>query len=178
MADEARSNPRAAGSREDAVREEAMRWFAEWHDPLRRYLLCAGASVADANDAAQETFLRLQQHLANGGEQSNMRGWIFQVARNYLRDEHKSARRRKSTPIEGAELMDAAIDPERAAITEERERRVRAAVAKLPEPQRECILLRSAGLRYREIAEVMGVNISSVGTMVARAVARLSEDLA
>ena len=46
-----------------------------------------------------------------------------------------------------------------------------------PDQQRECMLLRWAGLRYREIAQVLALNPSSVGVLVHRATARLSEEL-
>ena len=68
-------------------------------------------------------------------------------------------------------------NPEHSALAEERTRRLRAAIEKLPPQQRECMLLRSSGLRYREIAEILGINTSSVGSLVQRAMARLSEDL-
>ncbi len=62
-------------------------------------------------------------------------------------------------------------------LDEERSRRLRAAIEKLPEQQRECMLLRSSGLRYREIAGILGIQTSSVGALVHRAAARLSEEL-
>jgi RNA polymerase sigma-70 factor (ECF subfamily) len=68
--------------------------------------------------------------------------------------------------------------PEHCVLGDERTRRLRAAIEKLPAEQRECMLLRASGLRYREIAAVLGINISSAGALVRRAVARLSEDLA
>jgi hypothetical protein len=39
--------------------DEVLRWFDELRDPLRRYLMCAGADRADADEAVQEAFLRL-----------------------------------------------------------------------------------------------------------------------
>jgi RNA polymerase sigma-70 factor (ECF subfamily) len=182
MADEARANLKLNAAANGGSREQALMWFAELHEPLRRYLLCAGASAADADDAVQESFLRLYQHLEKRGDCSNLRGWVFQVARNLLRDERKSARHKKTAPLDGTMerggvFTDPARNPEHSALDEERGRRLRQAIQKLPEQQRECILLRSAGMRYREIAETMGVNISSVGTLVARAIARLNEDL-
>jgi RNA polymerase sigma-70 factor (ECF subfamily) len=163
----------------DQRSDEALRCFDELRDPLRRYLLCAGASPADADDAVQETFLRLYRHLEKGGGPVNLYGWVFQVARNYLRDELKSARRQRSVPLEEALNRQGSLgNPEHSAMSDERTRRLRAAIEKLPRQQRECMLLRSSGLRYREIAELLGINTSSVGPLVQRAVARLSEDLA
>jgi len=162
----------------DRRRDEALRCFDELRDPLRRYLMCAGASPADADDAVQETFLRLYRHLEKNGELSNLYGWVFQVARNYLRDERKSARHQRSVPLDEALDRQGSLgNPELAAMSEQRTQRLRAAIEKLPPQQRECMLLRASGLRYREIAEILGINTSSVGPQVQRAVARLSEDL-
>ena len=166
----------------DEARAEALRWFDELHNPLRRYLLCAGASAADADDAVQETFLRLYRHLDEKGDSTNLHGWVFQVARNYLRDVSKSARRRRTVHLEEAMTFGGPADPqgspEQRVLEQERVRRLQAAVAKLPEQQRECMLLRSAGLRYREIAVILGIQTASVGTLMHRATARLMEELA
>ena len=182
MANEGTANGAKAAAADDQPREEALRWFDELRDPLRRYLLCSGASPADADDAVQETFLRLYRHLEKCGDRSNLYGWVFQVARNYLRDERRSARHQRTVPLDEAmdregRLADPRGSPEHSVLHEERSRRLRASIAKLPQQQRECMLLRSAGLRYREIAEVLGIQTSSIGTLVQRAMARLSEDL-
>jgi RNA polymerase sigma-70 factor, ECF subfamily len=182
MADEAPAN-RAKAAEAERARAEALRCFDEFREPLRRYLLVSGVSAEDADEVMQESFLRLYRHLAKSGDRANLRGWVFQVARNYLRDERKSARHRKTAPLEEANERDSRFadprsSPEDCVLGEERVRRLRLAIGHLAPQQRECILLRSSGLRYREIAEVMGINISSVGTLVQRAVARLSEELA
>ena len=159
--------------------DEVMRWFDELRDPLRRYLICAGASATDADDAVQESFLRLYRHLEKRGDRSNLYGWVFQVARNYLRDERKSARHQRTVQLDGETTRhsDPVSSPENSLLDAERNRRLQAAIGKLPEQQRECMLLRASGLRYREIAEVMGLNTASVGSLLQRAVVRLSEDL-
>jgi RNA polymerase sigma-70 factor (ECF subfamily) len=183
MADGAMANLAKAATAADRARDEALRWFDELRDPLRRYLMCAGASPADADEAVQESFLRLYQHLKKNGDLSNLRGWMFQVARNYLRDERKSARRQRSVPLDEVleregRFADPRDSPEHCVLGDERTRRLRAAIERLPVEQRECMLLRASGLTYREIAAVLGINISSAGALVRRAVARLSGDLA
>jgi RNA polymerase sigma-70 factor (ECF subfamily) len=160
-------------------RRELLHWFEELRDPLCRYLMCRGASRADAEDAAQEAFLKFNRHLDNGGDRTNLSGWVFQVALNHLRDDWKSARRRQTVPLEDAitHRADSRSGPEHGALSKERAERLRSAIEKLPEQQRECMLLRASGLRYREIGEIMGINTGSVGSLAHRAVARLSEDL-
>lgn len=153
--------------------------FDQLRDPLYRYLLGLGLSHDDAGDGVQETFLRLHQHLRKCGDCTNLRGWVFQVARNLVRNEIKRAGRQRT------EAMDEAIErkvagghsPEDQILHRERVQRLRRAIARLTPQQRECLLLRASGLRYREIAEVLGIGISSVGELVQRATARLSEDL-
>jgi RNA polymerase sigma-70 factor (ECF subfamily) len=156
--------------------------FDELRRPLFRYFLCAGLSREDADEGIQETFLRLHQHLRKDGDRANLRGWIFQVARNLARNQHKSARVRRTEALDGdSERRNAFRDPqgspEDQAIRSERMRRLKRSMEMLTPQQRECLLLRAAGLRYREIAEALGIGISSVGEMVQRAAARLNEVL-
>ena len=166
----------------ETVREEALRWFDELREPVRRYLMCSGANPEDADEAVQESFLRLYRHLVGGGDRSNVRAWVFQVARNCVRDSRKSAHRKRTVPLDRAmesegRFPDPGRNPEQRAAQEQQTRRLGAAVEKLPRQQRECILLRSSGLRYREIGEIMGINTNSVGALLQRAVAQLSGDL-
>ena len=161
---------------------EVSGMFDELRQPLFRYFLCAGLSREDADEGIQETFLRLHRHLQKDGDRSNLRGWVFQVARNLARNQHKSARSRLSEALDGnLERSNAVPDPdgspEDQAICNERMRRLHRSMETLTPQQRECLLLRASGLRYREIAEALGIGISSVGEMVQRAAARLIEVL-
>ncbi len=166
----------------ESSREQTLRSFDELYEPLQRYLMCLGANPSEADDAAQETFLRLYRQLKKSERPANLCGWVFQVARNYLRDERRSSRRHRTVSLDdridhGGSPPDPVRNPEQQVLDEERSRRLRAAIENLPAQQRECMLLRWSGLRYREIAEVLGINPSSVGTLVHRAVARLVEEL-
>src|SRR5882724_11130831 len=139
MADGERTNPTKAVAAHQS-RDEVLRWFDELRDPVRRYLMCGGTSPADADDAVQETFLQLYRHLEKNGDRSNVCGWVFQVARNYLRDERKSARRQRTVSLEDEMARaggpaDPQGSPEHCALDKERTRRLRAAIEKLPEQQ-------------------------------------------
>jgi RNA polymerase sigma-70 factor, ECF subfamily len=163
---------------ERPVRREAAQWFDELHLPVYRYLVCLGLGSADAEEVVQETFLRLFRHLAGRRSRDNLRGWIFQVARNAVRDRRKSPQWKQTVrldPLIG--IVDPRVGPEEQLLREERGRRLQAAIGKLSAQQRECILLRISGLRYREIAEVLGIKVASVGELVGRATTRLREDI-
>jgi RNA polymerase sigma-70 factor (ECF subfamily) len=65
--------------------------------------------------------------------------------------------------------------PEKAVLEKEKFRRLRAAIGLLAESERECLLLRAEGLRYREIGDVLGLATSTVADTVERAVKKLAE---
>lgn len=178
MSSAAAEDPDPPGSNPEL---EVAGYFNELRRPLYRYFLCVGLSRDDAEEGVQETFLRLHQHLARNGDRSNLRGWIFQVARNLAHNRYKSLRRQRAEALDCVERGEALADPRRGpeelAIAQERWRRLRLSVERLTPQQRECFLLRAAGLRYREIAAALGIGISAVGELVQRATARLSEDL-
>ena len=130
----------------------------------------------------QETFLKLYLHFQSDAELTNVRAWVFAVARNCVRDARKSAHSRRTVALDDAmkhqrSLIDPSGDPEHSALREERSLRLGEAVGKLPERERECILLRSSGLRYREIAEILGIETNRVGGLMLRAVTHLREEL-
>src|ERR1700680_861217 len=155
---------------------EATTLYRELRKPLLRYLVCLGLSSDEAQDVVQDAFLSLQRHLASDGKQENIRGWLFRVAHNQARNRQTSYHRRFSEPLDGD--MDFLADnatPEQRVLEKEKFRRLAAAIRLLTESERECLLLRAGGLRYREIGEVLGMAVSTVGDTVERAIKKLAE---
>ena len=165
------------------VDDEVVGFYDELHEPLYRYFLYRGLPADDAAEGVQETFLRLFEHLRVRGNRINLRGWIFQVARNLIRDEFKSARRQRTEQFDvtagrgRVDHADPQDNPEEQILRLERLRRLPLSLENLTTQQRECFLLRASGLRYREIAEVLRVSVSNVGELVQRAIDQLREDL-
>ncbi len=156
---------------------EATTLYRELRKPLLRYLVCLGLSSDEAQDVVQDAFLGLHRHLASGGAQENIRSWVFRVAHNQARNRQKSYDRRFSAPLDAG--MDSALDeatPERVMLEKEKFGRLGKAIRQLAESERECLLLRAGGLRYREIGEVLGIPTSTVGDTVARAIKKLAEE--
>jgi RNA polymerase sigma-70 factor (ECF subfamily) len=71
------------------------------------------------------------------------------------------------------ELRDQQRSTELDLIEQERRNQIGEAWKTLSEQQRQCLYLRGEGLRYREIAEAMGISISSVREFLSRAIVRL-----
>lgn len=163
-------------SRFTTVNREASTLFEELRKPLLRYLICLGLSADEAQDVVQDAFLNLHRSLAGGAAHKNARAWLFSVAHNQARNQQKSYHRRFGAPLEhGAlKLLDEST-PEHAFLKKEKFRRLASAIRALTEVERECLLLRAEGLRYREIAEVLEMATSTVADTVDRAVRKLAE---
>lgn len=166
---------------------EVTALYRELREPLLRYLVCLGLTGDEAQDVVQDTFLSLHRHLAAGGLQENIRGWVFRVAHNQARNRQASYHRRfsESFDVEDVDVtarFDASLKarrdettPERAMLEKEKFRQLGQAIALLADSERECLLLRAAGLRYREIGEVLGMPTSTVGDTIERAIKKLAE---
>jgi len=157
---------------------EVTSLYRELREPLLRYLVCLGLSKDEAQDVVQDTFLSLHRHLTAGGAQNNIRGWVFRVAHNQARNRQGSYYRRFAEPLDPQ--FDAMLDeitPERVVLEKEKFQRLVKAVASLTDSERECLLLRAAGLRYREIGEALSISTSTVGDTVERAIRKLTETL-
>jgi RNA polymerase sigma-70 factor (ECF subfamily) len=155
--------------------------IAELYDllkpPLYAYLWYLGMNTDQAEDVIQETFLRLVSGRCDPNGQDKLRAWIFRVARNLSMDTHR-AQRRWSGPCGDdphtviRERIDPAPSPEQQILLGERLRRF----ADLTPKQRQCVLLRAEGFRYREIAATLGVSVQRVGEIMQRSIVVLEAD--
>jgi len=167
---------------EDTSRSKlVLELYDREHLPLRRYLIWLGVDPSTAEETVQESFLRLHQHLLSRGDRSNLRAWLYRVAHNFARNVQSSSRASKTTYL--ADLSPE-IDPrvtsdsaEQDLLVREQERRLRSAMAELSVAQRNCLVLRSQGLKYREISEALDLSISTVAENIARGLGNLKEKL-
>ncbi|MGB9594559.1 MAG: sigma-70 family RNA polymerase sigma factor [Anaerolineae bacterium] len=143
--------------------------FARHYESLVRLLVKLLGSVDEAEDIAQETFWRLYRRPLSPEREHNLRGWLIRVgtrlAYNALRER---ARREKRQEVWKSQAK-AADDPEAQALAEETRREVRQALARMPLHQAQILFLRHQGYTYAELAEIVGIKASSVGTLLARA---------
>lgn len=131
----------------------------------------------DAEEVVQEAFLCLFRHLQRGKSRENLRGWIFRVVHNLaLKQRDASERLCEITADDWATVEtqpDHAPNPEQLLSFGQKRSRLLAVFASLPEADRSCLSLRAEGLRYREIASVVGISLGSVSISLKRSLARL-----
>lgn len=159
--------------------------IVELYDELRPalfgYLICLGLMPQEADDIIQDAFVQFFRFTRTGGLVNNPRSWLFRVARNLSFNLQKRERRIVSVSEEqhatALSEWQRVADPEELYEHKERLRLLINAIRELPQRQRECLHLRAEGLRYREIAEVLGITPSAVSESLKNAVTRLMDKL-
>jgi len=150
--------------------------YRETRVAICSYLRCLGVPDGQAEEVTQEVYLRLYKTMRKGDEILNMRAWLFRVAHNLgLKVRSREKAFRAISPDWDRFAQETTASPERALLDREKMQRVQASLETLSSQQRNCLYLRSEGLRYREIAEVMGISSSTVNEFLRRAISRLAE---
>jgi RNA polymerase sigma-70 factor (ECF subfamily) len=156
---------------------DSDRLFAEYQDELVRYLTRLTGDPELAQDAAQESFLRMLRNPPS--RQDNPRAWLYAVATNVVRDDRrKRATAAKLSLTAGtATMADSPPDPQARLEQIELCRTVRQMLAKLSDTERTILLMRGEGFKHSEIAQAVGTTTKSVGTMIARALRKLASEI-
>ena len=130
----------------------------------------------DAQEAAQETFLRVYQALGRFNGRYQLGPWITRIATNVCLDHLRSKARRPSHPVPNEVLMlDEAVtegdsEPERMVIADSESRRVRKVLATLPPMHRAAIVLRDfEGLSYEEVSVALQITECQAKALIHRA---------
>ena len=141
--------------------------FRRYERPLYRHLWRMLGDPAAAEDVVIETFQRLHVHRDDLRPGAAVRPWLYTIANNLARNRLRRGRLASWLPLRAVDRERTAPDPGgRLGSMDEVQRRVAAALATLPERQREACSLRLLGdLALDEIARVTG---ASVGTVKSR----------
>jgi RNA polymerase sigma-70 factor, ECF subfamily len=145
------------------------RLFETWYAQLVRSVRRRLGDRDEAEDVAQEAFVRL---LDNAAPPRDAPAWLFGVTRNIAADRIRSAARRGRLARADARRAAPTVadpDPDASIVRDEQLTVVRAVLARLPSRDRQILLLHYDGLRYSEIAAHVGVAPSSVGSLLSRA---------
>ena len=163
---------------ERSPESEVILLFDQLRSPLLRYAVSLGVSAADGEDLIQEVFLSLFRHLQLGKSRSNLRGWLFRVAHNLALKHRNSRANRTRTDVPESVLAERQIDPETTPeerVSDGQRQEILLSVMRaLPELDQNCLRLRAEGLRYRDIAQVLGISLGAVSNSLVRSFERLN----
>jgi RNA polymerase sigma-70 factor, ECF subfamily len=160
------------------VQERVIAIYEAHRESIYRFLVGHGLERAVAQEVTQDVFVDLFVALEKGIQVNSEEAWLYTVAGRAAVDYWRRERRPIWVEIDldtnpAANLPSAESSPEAQAGNRERLCRLAAGVARLPKEQRFCIQLRMQGLRYREIAKLLGVSTSTAAEWLVSAVDRL-----
>lgn len=145
--------------------------FHRLYPSLFRYAYRLTGDTDAADDAAQESFVRLLDHSI---PHERADAWLFTVVTNLVRQRGNRAARRARLLTAWQPAPAAPPAPDESAERSERVGRVQAALGTLSERDRQMLLMRQEGFSYAEIAAAAGVAPGSVGTLLVRALERFA----
>ncbi|MCU0705324.1 MAG: sigma-70 family RNA polymerase sigma factor [Fimbriiglobus sp.] len=148
-----------------------------WEQPVGRFLVRLTRDRDFAGDLTQEVFLRVYlkgaKHYTHGG---TFRTWLYQIALNLARDAARRHGRRPQVPL--LPSAHPATDSEPAFDTQQQADVVNAALADLPEPLREVVVLRHyEDLSFEAMARMLGVPATTLKSRFAVAMKKLEDVL-
>lgn len=156
---------------------------SRWDRKIRGAAFRVLGSDEDARDVSQEAFLKAFRGLKSFKREARFSSWLYQIAMNLCRDRLRRRKGRTHLNLDDvAEHAEEALRERPVALTalETRDvaRAVGAAVDSLSEDHREVVVLKEyEGLTFPEIAEVLGVPLSTVKTRLYRALGQLRVEL-
>src|ERR1041384_1063219 len=140
---------------------------------LRAFAISLSGNVDRADDLVQETVLRALANIDSFEPGTNMSAWLFTILRNLFRSEYRK-RRREVEDATGMYAESMKSQPQQGSRLEFEE--LRAALAQLPDDQREAVILVGAsGFSYEEAAAICGCAVGTIKSRVNRARNRLAE---
>jgi RNA polymerase sigma-70 factor, ECF subfamily len=168
----------ASAERSGKFQQRVVALYEAHRDGIYRFLVGQGLNPMAAQDVTQDVFVDLFVALEKGVVLTSEQGWLYTVAGRSVADYWR--REFHSVPVEldanpgfAANVPSRDLTPETQAGNKQRIERVAAGLRRLPKEHRLCIHLRMQGLRYREIAGILGVSTSTAAEWLASAVSRL-----
>lgn len=157
--------------------EELVR---RYYQPLVRYLRRVVGSEQMAEELHQQTWLSVLEHLETfdqGSCSGGFKAWLFRIATNKAHDHWRSAGREKSAK-EGLKLVtdDDLPEPGHRMSGSEQEQKLKQAIDRLPETQKQVVLLRYySGLKFIEIADLLGCPLNTALGRMHKAMLKLRD---
>jgi RNA polymerase sigma-70 factor (ECF subfamily) len=159
-----------------AFDELVQRWDRRIHGVVYRLI----GNHDEARDLSQEAFLKAYRALGSFKKESRFSSWLYQIAINATRDRLRRRRRRTDLSLDDLEdkAEPALRDVRPSALdrieSDDLSRVIAAAMAGLPEEQREVVILKEyEGLTFPEIAQTLDLPLSTVKTRLYRGLAQL-----
>jgi len=162
----------AQSGRDEDLGGNLQTWMLLYGPGLRRYFL-KRVPPSEADELVQDVFLAMHRRGA-AAPVENVQGYLFTIAAHLLAKRRQLA---TSALEEGTGGIDESLSPERILISRQEVTRVIVAIKNLPPRTREAFVLhRFENMTYSAIARQLGISVSAVSKLVARALALITSE--
>ena len=160
---------------EDAIRVVYERYFS----PIYQFIRLRINSREQARDIAADVFLDFMVALrGKNPPRENLRGWLFQVARNKVYQQYGKQKQFPETTLDEWMPNEHVASPETQLMTTQQIEHIRQALGELAAEQQEVVILRyGQGLNLQETADLMNKSVSAIKSLQFRAIQNLRERL-
>ncbi|MCC5942788.1 MAG: RNA polymerase sigma factor [Balneolaceae bacterium] len=152
-----------------------------WQKRIHRFAYRYFGNSTDADEITQKTFIRVYEKLDSLDDPGKFSSWIYQIANNLCLDELKRAGRRNSENLSSHIFNSNFIEKNSPAVQVEQKelsKMIEGIVLTLPEEQRVVLILKEfEGLKFREIAEILGEPEGTVKTRLYTGLTALKKKL-
>ena len=153
--------------------------FRKYYEPLCHYACTlTDGDLDEAEDLVQQTFVKLWEQRAAFDVQWSVKAYLYKMVHNRCLNRLRDARTREKYKVYNAELLEQAHEHQPGAATELSERIQKALSTLPPECRRIFELSRFEELKYREIADQLGISIKTVETQMGKALRLMRTELA
>lgn len=166
------------------VEGDSLKAFNDLYDLLYESLFMFGLKIIKRRDITEEVvadvFTNFWMHRKGNTRVDNVITYLYIATRNRSLNELEKERRRTSVSLDDVEveIAEYRYNPETEYISAEEVEKINRAMDQLP-PRCKMVLVltREQGLKYREVAEVMGISEKTVENLVSRALKKMAETL-
>ena len=153
--------------------QQASLLFDRYHKRLFNFLAKMTMERTIAEDLTQNVFLRMLKYRNSYREGAKFQSWIYQMARNVFVDHYQESKNKNG--FVKMETLPDRMDEDYQDI-EQQERLLHQSMQRLPEEQRELLVLtRFQHMKYEEVAEIMNTTVANIKVKVHRAINKLRE---
>jgi len=145
------------------------RLMSRHQKPLLAFLYQMTGHASDAEELAQETFVRVYFNIRNFHPRGRFAAWLYQIARNLARDyfRRRVARERRLAEVQEKSEAETALSHDG---EDHRIDQLREALLRLPPALRECLVLTAIeGLSHQEAGRLLGISTKAVESRAYRA---------
>lgn len=161
-----------------SAREPFAELYEEYVPKVFRYIQYKVNSIQLTEDLTSTVFEKALTNFSRfSRDKATFSTWIFSIARNTVIDHYRARGRRQTVSLEeAADVPSRDLSPEEELVRKEELRKLRASLSGLSREEQEIISLKfGSELNNRQIAEMLGLSESNVGTKLYRAIRKLRD---